>query len=194
MDDSNGYENVAREFIKIRGNLSNLIGVEAVEFWAKALTTDSKILDIGCGNGIPISKTLIDCELQVYGIDASQTLATQFKENFPNHNICCETVQNSKFYNLQFDAVIAWGLMFLLSSTEQMTLIAKISKHLKIGGKLLFTSPSQKVKWKDVLTGVPSESLGSKKYYEELEKNGIKVLEEFQDEGQNHYYSCVKTL
>jgi hypothetical protein len=83
--------------------------------------------------------------------------------------------------------------MFLLSSAEQMMLITKISMHLKTGGKFLFTSPSQKVKWTDLLTGTPSQSLESKRYYEELEKNGIKVLEEFQDEGENHYYSCVKT-
>jgi 2-polyprenyl-3-methyl-5-hydroxy-6-metoxy-1,4-benzoquinol methylase len=92
MDDFNGYENVAHEFIRIRGNSTNLIGVATVESWATVLIKNSKVLDIGCGNGIPISKTLINHEFQVYGIDASKTLSAQFKNNFPNYNICCGRV------------------------------------------------------------------------------------------------------
>lgn len=193
MDLSNGYENIALEFIKVRGNSGNTIGVSTVRIWARSLPKSAKILDIGCGSGIPISKTLIEQDFTVYGIDASATLAAQFKENFPNHEIRCESVEDSSFYGLAFDGIIAWGLVFLLSPEKQIILIEKIGKHLKSGGRLLFTSPSQQITWKDAMTGLSSTSLGTKKYGELLAKNGLNLLEEYKDEGENHYYSCIKT-
>ncbi len=192
MDQSNGYEKVALAFVKIRGNQSNNIGVSTVRNWASALPTSATVLDLGCGPGIPISKTLMDQQLTVYGIDASPTLVAQFKENFPNHTIRCEAVETSSFFGMAFDAVIAWGLLFLLSPEKQRALIGKIAIHLKSGGKFLFTAPSQQVKWNDVMTGLPSVSLGAEAYRQILAENGFLVLDEYQDEGENYYYSSMK--
>ena len=192
VDTSNGYENVAAEFIRIRGNSTNTTGVGAVQAWAASLPRSATVLDLGCGSGVPISKVLVEQSLTVYGIDASPTLATRFKENFPDHEIRCEPVEASSFYGRAFEGILAWGLLFLLPPEQQIALIEKVANHLTRGGKWLFTSPAQPVTWHDLMTGLPSESLGAEAYHAILRKNGLRVLDEYSDEGENYYYSSVK--
>lgn len=158
MDKSNGYDTIAREFIRIRGNGQNGIGVPIVAEWAAAFPRNAQILDLGCGSGIPITRTLLEHHLIVYGIDASPNLVSEFRTNFPENVIRCEAVEESGFFGQDFDGILAWGLLFLLPSASQIALIGKVASHLKPGGSFLFTSPSQKVVWRDVMTGRHSQS------------------------------------
>jgi len=66
-DKSNGYEPVASAFISGR---SQSIGVGTVLEWAKYLPPGGSVLDLGCGHGMPISRTLVDEGFAVYGVDA----------------------------------------------------------------------------------------------------------------------------
>jgi chemotaxis methyl-accepting protein methylase len=61
----------------------------------------------------------------------------------------CEPVEKSPFFDRQFDAVLAWGMVFLLSVRSQRELIGRISVALRPGGRLLFTSPEQVVSCTD---------------------------------------------
>ncbi|AMJ64817.1 class I SAM-dependent methyltransferase [Hymenobacter sp. PAMC 26628] len=192
MNKSAGYESVATVFIKGRGCAVNGAGTSSVRDWVRTLSSGSTVLDIGCGTGVPISKTLIEEGMTVYGIDASPTLVNAFQKNFPSSPIACESVEDSSFFNLGFDAIVAWGLLFLLSKESQVLVIQKAATALRTGGKLLFTAPSQNAEWKDVMTGQQSLSLGTAKYKEVLATAGLSLLEEFEDEGGNHYFNTVK--
>jgi len=180
------------QFIECRGQNINGIGASTVRQWARTLARDSAVLDLGCGTGIPISKVLIDEGMTVYGVDASASLIKAFRRNFPNAPVACERVEDSTFFNRKFDAIICWGLMFLLPKDAQEKAIKKAGDALQTGSKLLFTAPARKTVWEDVLTGKPSRSLGSKKYKELLSSQGLSLIEEFDDEGENHYFSAVR--
>lgn len=73
-DRSNGYEEVADEFISRRRS----IGAGTVRDWAKTLPVGATVMDLGCGNGVPISATLIDEGTKVYGVDASPSMIAAF--------------------------------------------------------------------------------------------------------------------
>ena len=193
MDTSNGYENIAARFIKMRGQSIHGIGVSSVRNWTQTLLPGSSVLDLGCGTGIPISKVLIEEGMTVYGIDASATLIHEFQQNFPEVAVACEPVENSLFFNRKFDAIIAWGLIFLLSGDAQIKVIQKAASALQPGGKLLFTAPCQQTEWEDILTKQPSRSLGAEKYKKVLSASGLTLIEEFEDEGENHYFNSTKT-
>lgn len=192
MDKSNGYERIAKRFIEIRGQVANGIGTSSVRNWAQALPKGSIVLDLGCGTGIPISKVLADEGLTVYGIDASPTLIKAFRQNFPTAPVACESAEDSLFFNRKFNAIIAWGLIFLLSKDAQAKVIEKSADALQSGGKLLFTAPYQKTHWVDVMTGQYSRSLGVEKYKELLTASKLSLIEEFEDEGENHYFNAIK--
>lgn len=192
MDKSNGYENHAILYSNKRGKHSEGIGTSLVRSWAKTLASNATVLDLGCGTGLPVSKILMDEGLIVHGVDASPTMVRIFKQNFPDTPVACEAVEVSLFFNRQFDAIIAWGLIFLLPREVQETALRKIADALHGGGKLLFTSPSQPITWKDAITLQESVSLGAERYRELLAVSGLSVMEEFEDEGENHYYHAVK--
>lgn len=87
---------------------------------------------------------------------------------------------------------VAWGLMFLLSEESQLKVILKIADVLNEGERFLFTAPDVRTTWQDVMTGETSQSLGRDKYKELLSLSGLTLIEEFEDEGENHYFSTVK--
>lgn len=192
MDKSNGYEHHASTFIRCRSKGINAVGASSVRHWAKSLPPNATVIDVGCGAGDPISKALADEGLTIYGIDASPSMVQIFKQNFPNTPVSCEAAEDSSFFNRQFDAIIAWGLLFLLSEDTQVVVIQKMANALYTGGKLLFTAPSQKMTWKDAITEIESVSLGAEKYKELLAASGLSLIEEFEDEGENHYYHAEK--
>lgn len=192
MDKSNGYETRAATFIRCRSKGNNGVGAPSVRHWARSLLPNATVLDVGCGIGDPISKALIDEGLTVYGIDASPSMVQIFKQNFPNCPVACEAAEDSLFFNRQFDAIIAWGLMFLLPEETQEVVIRKMANALYAGGKLLFTAPSRSMKWEDAVTATESRSLGAERYRELLAASGLSLIEEFEDEGENHYYHAEK--
>ncbi|MBD1399033.1 class I SAM-dependent methyltransferase [Pontibacter sp. JH31] len=192
MDKSNGYEDIADRFIESRGRNMKGIGSSSVREWARALPQGAAVLDLGCGTGIPISKVLMDEGMAVYGLDVSITLINEFRKNFPNAPVVCEAVEDSSFFNRKFDAVIAWGLIFLLPEDSQVKVIQKAAAALRSGGKLLFTAPYQKTEWTDVMTKQLSRSLGAEQYSKLLAASGLTLLEEFEDEGENHYFHAIK--
>jgi hypothetical protein len=56
----------------------------------------------------------------------------------------------------------------------------------------LFTAPREACEWKDAMTGLRSESLGAPAYRRLLETAGLVLLDETEDEGENHYYVALK--
>src|SRR6202041_2590093 len=146
MDLSNGYESVSEEFLARRGNSrtrSTAIGVKEVRKWAKTLPPGSSVIDFGCGPGFPITVVLVEEGLQVFGVDAAPSFVSAFQRNLPGTPISCEAIQESRFFDRTFDAVLAWGLMFLLKSEDQHPLILRFAEIVVLGGSLLFTSTDQ---------------------------------------------------
>jgi cyclopropane fatty-acyl-phospholipid synthase-like methyltransferase len=191
VDDVSGSWNaVAADYISRR---SSRIGVATVRKWAADLPPGGSVLDLGCGHGVPISAALMEDGFKVYGIDASPILVEEFRQKCPDALVRCEPVETSDFFDRKFDAVIAIGLMFLLSEDTQRQFIHRVSGVLNPGGRFLFTAPTQKVAWADNLTGRQSRSLGREEYEAALRKAGFELLAGYTDEGENHYYSAKRS-
>jgi SAM-dependent methyltransferase len=192
-DRSNGYEDVAAEFLARRGNArSTAIGTGRVRDWARALPPAASVVDLGCGSGLPITKVLVGEGLKVYGIDAAPSLVEAFRSNLPDVPVACESVLDSSFFKRTFQGVLAWGLMFLLQPHEQRLLIRRAANVLAPGGRLLFTAAAEPTTWSDVMTGLESRSLGAPEYRRQLSLVGLSVINEYEDEGQNYYFDARK--
>lgn len=183
------YEPVAKEFMQVR---NSEIGVSEIEDWLIQFSAGDKLLDLGCGHGYPLGKLLQQSGLQVFGIDVSPTLAEEYKRNFPKATVACESVVDSALFSHQFDGVLAWGLLFLLTEKEQIQTLNNVAGAVREGGRLLFTSPSVRAEWEDILTNTTSVSLGAEAYREILTDLGFEVQSEYDGSGNSHYYDAVK--
>lgn len=192
-DKSNGYEEVASVFIAGRGSDSAETGVSVVADWSRTLPGGASVLDLGCGTGVPISRALLELGFQVYGVDASPTMVAAFRARFPTVPVQCAAVEESDFFGRTFDAIVAWGLFFLLDAEVQCRLIAKVAAVLPSGGKFLFTAPSQICSWPDAMTGRTSVSLGHEAYRKALEAKAMSLVGTQRDDCENHYYFAQKT-
>lgn len=189
-DNSNGYDAIADEFIARRTRSGT--GASRVREWAKALPPGAAVLDLGCGSGVPVSQALVASGLSVYGVDASLRMIAAFRARFPAAEAECCAAEDSQFFARTFDGVVAWGLMFLLTPEAQALLIRKVARALNRGGRLLFTSPPEACEWLDAMTARTSISLGAEMYQRLLDAECLALLEQYDDEGQNHYYSALK--
>ena len=189
-DRSNGWEAVAKEFIE--NSRHSTTGVSTIKAWARTLPTGASVLDIGCGPGSPREAVLVEAGFAVHAIDASPSLVREFSNRFPNARAACEAVEESSFFEKTFDAVFAWGLIFLLPPETQRKVIHRVSEVLKSGGRFLFTAPAQTGTWNDVSTGRTSYSLGEKAYKSILADARLTLIGEYVDEGENHYYDATR--
>lgn len=81
------------------------------------------VLDIGCGNGVPISEVLIADGFEIYRVDASATMVAAFRNRFPGVSVECSAVEDSALFGRTFDGVVAWGLVFLMTRDMQHLLM-----------------------------------------------------------------------
>lgn len=114
------YDDVADAFIASR---SSTIGVAAVRAWARALPEGGRVLDVGCGHGIPIARILAEAGLTVHGVDTSPRLLEAFRENVPGATAELADAATLEVESGGFDGVVLWGLLFLLTPAAQEALI-----------------------------------------------------------------------
>jgi uncharacterized protein YdeI (YjbR/CyaY-like superfamily)/trans-aconitate methyltransferase len=188
QDCANGYETHATEFIARRSS----IGAKTVAEWARRLPPGADVLELGCGDGRPITDALVAAGARVYGVDAARSMVTAFRARHPDVPVLCATAESADFFDRCFDAVVAWGLLFLLEPEAQRSVIGKVAGALKPGGEFLFTAAAQACTWRDAITGRTSQSLGAAGYRSVLRASGLDVVEELADEGGNHYYRALK--
>jgi SAM-dependent methyltransferase len=188
-DLSNGYDDESEGFIAGR---SPTIGVSIVRSWAQSLRVGTTVLEIGCGDGNPITRTLLDEGLNVYAVDASPKMVAAFRRNFPGVPVICKAAEHLRDLNQKFDAALAWGLLFLLTPETQQTALHNICNALNPGGRFLFTSPKEAVTWTDIRTGRKSVSLGAAMYQSLLSAENMSLVAEYDDEGANHYFEAEK--
>ncbi len=188
-DLSNGYDEESEGFI---ANRSPTLGVAIVRSWARSLPAGSTVLEIGCGDGEPITRTLIQEGLSVHAVDASPKMVSAFRNNFPDTPVMCEAAERLHDLDERFDAALAWGLLFLLTPEAQKIVVCNVGNALNTGGRFLFTSPKEAVTWIDVRTGHESVSLGAFEYKSLLSAANMSLIAEYDDEGSNHYFEAEK--
>ena len=187
-DPSHGWDAVAQAFMAARSD----VGVDVVRRWASHLPPGGAVVDLGCGFGEPVTRTLIKAGLEVWGVDASPTLVAEYRRRFPDCPVACEAAEASELSGRPFDGVVAVGLLFLLPEADQRRLITRVPGALVPGGRFLFSAPCQVCEWNDLLTGRRSRSLGEAAYRGALQAAGLTLEDGQTDAGGNHYFDAVK--
>lgn len=172
-------------------------GVPEATALASLIPRGSRVLDIGCGNGIPITRALRGGGHTLVGLDSSSVMLRRFRDNCPETPAVRGIAQSCPFADCIFDAAAAWGIMFHLKPEDQARAIASISRVLKTHAPFLFTSA--KVDGFDgkvgTMNGVAFRyfSYSIHNYRCILSDHGFRLLNIHTDSGHNTYYLAKKT-
>jgi SAM-dependent methyltransferase len=171
-------------------------GVPEATTLASSISRGSLVLDIGCGNGLPITRALLSVGHRVIGLDSSSAMLAHFKRNCPEALAVRGIVQCCPFADGMFDAAIAWGVMFHLNPEDAIRAIANVSRIVKRGAPFLFTSgdvdgfEGKEGQMNGVTFRYFSYSVDS--YQRILGDGGFALADVHTDKGNNIYYLAKK--
>lgn len=171
-------------------------GVPEVNTLSSSIPSGSLVLDVGCGNGIPITRAMLKQGHRVIGLDSSSAMRAHFKRNCPDALVVGGIVQDCPFAGSVFDAAVAWGVMFHLNPEDGIQAIANVSRTLKRGAPFLFTSGDEDAfeAKEGVMNGVTFRyfSYSVDGYRHILASNAFTLVDVHADAGKNTYYLAKK--
>jgi SAM-dependent methyltransferase len=97
------------------------------------------ILDLGCGNGVPLAHDLAAVGYAVTGVDLSAVQVERARQLVPAARILHVDATEVSFAPASFDAVVSLYLLIHLPLEEQPVLLGRIGGWLRPGGWLLAT-------------------------------------------------------
>jgi|SRR6185295_9843033 len=169
------YDKVAQEWANVRrGFAGEQPYLEAI---VERLPPDSRILDLGCGTGIPVARFFIERGYAVTGVDAAPAMLALARAAFPAAE-WTEHDMRTLALNRRFDAIIAWDSFFHLPPDDQRAMFSVFGRHAAPQGLLLFTSgPSEGAAIGDLFGHeLYHASLGPEEFHRLLAEQGFSVL------------------
>ncbi len=174
-------------------------GVPEVLALASSIDPGGRVLDIGCGHGVPLTKALSASGHRVIGLDGATNMLRRLRGNCPHTPVVKGLAQACPFAPRTFDAAIAWGVLFHLPQAEQVKTIASVSRVLKSDAPFLFTAG-----YPDALDDSPDHvgmmngvefhyySFTKDGYRRILGDHGLSLVDFHTDRGKNGYYVARK--
>jgi SAM-dependent methyltransferase len=131
-----GYDDVADVYLE-------RFGTSAVrQKWLDRLidslpASGSRVLDLGCGAGIPVARDLAALSHIVVGVDGSTRQIARARRNVPQATFIEADMCGLAFEPSSFDAVGAFYSITHVPTARQGALIASIATWLRPGGTLI---------------------------------------------------------
>jgi SAM-dependent methyltransferase len=186
------YDLIAGWYASDRGRT---VGVaEALEV-AATLPAGSRILDIGCGNGVPITEALVNAGHRVVGLDSSAGMLARFLVNLPGTAVVQGDVRRCPFTSGVFDAAISWGMMFHFPPGDQALAFASVSRVLKPAAPFLFTAAEREGDDEGItgeMNGVTFHYYTVPSYGALAVEHGLELVGIHDDPGVSTYYLTRK--
>lgn len=153
----------------------------------------SRVLDLGCGTGLPFDRFLVEKDFDVTGVDISEKHVKMARENVPEANFIEGDFFEISFEENTFDAVVSFYAIFHIPRQEHPELFAQIRKWVKEDGAVLITlGPEEMDNHQGEIGGQKMlwSSYAPEKNIELLEDAGLDILttytEDYRDE--NHFW------
>jgi SAM-dependent methyltransferase len=101
------------------------------------LTPGARVLDLGCGAGIPATRMLADAGFSVTGIDISAVQIERARVLVPHASFVRADMTRWESAPARFDAIVSFYALIHLPLEDQRPLIGRLARWLAPGGYLL---------------------------------------------------------
>lgn len=101
------------------------------------LEPGARVLDLGCGAGVPADRQLVDAGFDVTGVDISEVQIERARHLVPGATFVCEDMVAFAAGVDSFDAVVSFYALIHVPLEDQRPLFGRIRRWLRPGGFLL---------------------------------------------------------
>lgn len=187
------YESDYREAREVREKEKDLIEGLLDEIQGE------KVLDLGCGIGVPFDRYLVGKDLDLVGLDISEKHIEMARENVPEAEFFVGDFFDQDFGKDSFDAIVSFYAIFHIPREEHQRLFRKIRHWLKDDGAALITlGPEEMDEHRGEIGGEEMlwSSYSPEKNLEILEEAGFEILETYTEDyrDETHFWVLIKPL
>lgn len=125
-----GYDKIAEKYNQDRDLFKNK---KEIDDFIEHLPNDAVVLDIGCGGGVPVLKTLEEKGYTAKGIDFSKGMLELSKKNVPDAELILGDIMKTNFEDGSLDGIISTYAIIHIHRSHHPMLYLKIFNWLKQG-------------------------------------------------------------
>ncbi|TET62655.1 class I SAM-dependent methyltransferase [Candidatus Bathyarchaeota archaeon] len=129
-----GYDKIAEKYQADRHLFNNIKELEELE---SLLPKNAKVLDVGCGAGVPVTKFLVDSGFDVIGVDFSENMLRFARKNVPKAKFIKKDMTKLDFRDNSFDGLTAFYSIIHVPREKHSSLFQSFHRILKPEGVIL---------------------------------------------------------
>jgi 2-polyprenyl-3-methyl-5-hydroxy-6-metoxy-1,4-benzoquinol methylase len=180
------YDKIAEWFVNQRKSSE----VDGYILWfVEKIAKGGKILDAGCGGGVPNARFLVEKGFNLTGIDFSEQMIRLAKVNVPaatfyKSDICSFETDE------KFEGIVAWDSLFHLDYDRHKIVFEKLFGMLKDGGFMVFSHGGGRGEITGTMNGenFSYSSLGPELTLQTLKELGFEIVKYEVDYFESHGY------
>jgi SAM-dependent methyltransferase len=134
-----GYDQVADEYEALESADAPWPRLQRVRAFAADLPQGSRILDIGCGNGVPATQELA-VKHDVTGVDISEEQIARARSNVPAATFLCGDARDVDPPVGMFDVIIALYLIDNIAREDYPAFFRRLTRLLRPSGRVLLSA------------------------------------------------------
>jgi 2-polyprenyl-3-methyl-5-hydroxy-6-metoxy-1,4-benzoquinol methylase len=180
------YDKIAEWFVNQRKSSE----VDDYILWfSEKIKKGGKVLDVGCGGGIPNARLLVEKRFEVTGIDFSEQMIRLARANVPaatfyKSDICSFETDG------KYEGIVAWDSLFHLKYDKNEFAFRKLFGMLKDGGYMVFSHGGGQGEITGTMNGenFSYTSLGPELTLQTLREIGFQIVKYEVDYSESHGY------
>ncbi|MFB6291889.1 MAG: class I SAM-dependent methyltransferase [Candidatus Nanohaloarchaea archaeon] len=170
---------------------------ELFEQMFREMPENSPVLDLGCGNGLPFDRFLVDEGFEVTGVDIAEKHVSEARENVPEAEFLQGDFFDQDFGPGSFDAVVSFYAIFHIPREEHGDLFEKMHHWLKDSGLILVTVgggegfEEMRAERDFIGSEMVWSSPSQRESIELIEEAGFEILDTHEEKSENEHHLWV---
>ncbi|MBY7770218.1 class I SAM-dependent methyltransferase [Vibrio fluvialis] len=132
------YDAIAEDWNRLRTHLP-APDLALFELFRCYIPPQGRVLDLGCGHGIPIAAIMTERGFTLTGVDRSERLLSLARRAMPQQEWIQSELESFEPAG-HYHGVIIWDSMFHLPRHEHLTLLGKVFEALEPEGVVILSS------------------------------------------------------